>query len=160
VINYRLASAINPPASPSTNLRFDRLSDVRFRSEYVSDLRRRLTLLRRQLSTSDFPEDCILRSLLQLSLRLASIAAPLGFPLDQLPILRRTSDLSAHFSTNFQLAPDIASSSFAFEPDSRLSPGAAPSSFPFGPTSNLRQISNPPVLPSNQLPTHHRISRL
>jgi hypothetical protein len=24
----------------------------------------------------------------------------------------------------------------------------------------LRQISNPPVLPSNQLPTHHRISRL
>jgi len=160
VINYRLASAINPPASPSTNLHVHRLSDLRLCFESVSDLRRRPTLSQCQRSTPNFHGGCILRSLLQFSLRLASIAAPLVFPPDQLPILRRTFDLSAYFPTNLRLAPDIASSSFAFEPDSWLSPSAAPSSFPFGPTSNLRQISNPPVLPSNQLPTHHRISRL
>jgi hypothetical protein len=160
VINYQLASAINPPASPLTNLRFHRLSDLRLCSESVPDLRRRQTLLRCWRSTPNFPGGCILWSLLQFSLRLAPIAAPPVFPLDQLPILRRTFDLSAHFPINLRLAPDIASSSFAFEPDSWLSPNAAPSSFPFGPTSNLRQISNPPVLPSNQLPTHHQISRL
>lgn len=160
MINYRLASAINPPASPSTNLSFHRSSNLRLCSESGSDLRRRPTLSRCQRSTSNFPGDCILRSLLQLSIRLAPIAAPPVFPPDQLPILRRTFDLSAYFPTNLRLAPDIASSSFAFEPDSRLSPDAAPSSFPLGPTSNLRQISNRPVLPSNQLPTHHRISRL
>jgi len=35
VINYRLASAINPPASPSTNLRFHRSSDLRLCSNWL-----------------------------------------------------------------------------------------------------------------------------
>jgi len=160
VINYRLASAINPPASPSTNLRFHRMSNLRLCSESVHRLASSTNPVRCQRPTPDIPGDCILRSLLQFSLRLSPAAAPRVFPPDQLPILRRTFDLSAYLPTNLRLAPDIASSSFAFEPDSRLSPDAAPSSFPFGPTSNLRQISNPPVLPANQLPTHHRISRL
>lgn len=160
MINYRLASAINPPVSPSTNLRFHRSSNLQSCFESASDLRRRPTLLRRQRSTPNFPGDCILRCLRQFSFRLAPIADPPVFPPDQLPILRRPFDLSAYLSTNVRLASNIASSSFAFELNSWLSPAVAPSSFLFGPVSNLRQISSPPVLLSNQLPAHHRISRL
>jgi len=136
VINYRLASAINPPASPSTNLRFHRSSDLRLCFESVSDLRRRPTLSRCQRSTSDFPGDCILRSLLQLSLRLSPVAAPRVFPPDQLPILRRTFDLSAYLPTNLRLAPDIASSSL-----------------PSNPTPGFRQMPRLPAFLSDRPPT-------
>lgn len=90
MINYRLASAINPPASPSTNLRFHWSSDLQLLPwisppTCVGDQPCGLC----QRPTPNFPGDCILRSLLQLSLRLASAAAPPVFPQDQLPILRR-----------------------------------------------------------------------
>jgi len=160
VINYRLASAINPPASPSTSLRFHWSFELQLRLGSVLRLASAINPWPCQRTTSNFPGDCILRSLLQFNLRLASAAVPPVFPPDQLPILRRPFGLPAYLPTDLRLAPGIASSSLAFEPNRQLALSVVLSGFPFGPTSNFRRISNPPVLPSNQPPTHHRISRL
>jgi len=55
VINYRLASAINPPASPSTNLRFHWLSDLQFRLGSVLRLASAINPLALSATNSQLP---------------------------------------------------------------------------------------------------------
>jgi len=168
-INYRLASAINPPASPSTNLRLRWCFDLRLCPGSFSNLRRRSTLggASDQLPTSSeiasfslsfgSASDSRRMLLFQSSFRtnFQSFVGHLVFPLTFRPtsslrrILHRlvlplnpTSSfrwlriLRLSSWTDLRLAPDIASSSSAFQPTSDSS-------------SDIASLTSP----SDQLPT-------
>ena len=136
MINYRLASAINPPASPSTSLRFHRSSDLRSRFESVSDLRRRPTLWRRQQSTSDFPK-----------------TASFGLSFSSASDLRRLLRLWVFLRTNFRSFVGPLIFQLTFQPTSNLRWILHRPVLPSNPTPDLRQVSRLPAFLLDRPPT-------
>ena len=159
-IDYRLASAINRAASLSTSFRFPLVLDSRRCRQSPTDLRQLSIIGGASEPTSNF-------------FRLLHSPVPLSNPASG---SRRLLHPPTHLRINFQLfiGPLIFQLTFrstsdlrrrsivqsCLRTDHQLTSAIASSGFTFAPTRNLRRVSRSPVLPSNQHPTLHRISRL
>jgi len=136
VINYRLASAINPPASPSTNLRFHRSSNHQFCFESASDSRRR-------------PTCCFTSDQIPISPEIASFGVSFGSASDS----RRLLPLRSSLRTNFQSFVGHLIFQLTFQPTSDLRRILHRPVLPSNPTPGFRQMPSLPAFLLDRPPT-------
>jgi len=136
VIDYRLASAINPPASLSTNLRLHWCFDLRLCPESFSDLRRRSTRGGASYQPPTSPE----------------IASSVS-PSDQPPTFAGCRVLQSSFRTNFQSFIGHLVFQLTFQPTSDSRRILHRPVLPSNPTSRFRWPPHPPAFLSDRPPT-------
>ena len=156
-IDYRLASAINPPASPldqPPSSVGNRVLRQCLRS--TTDLRQPSIRRRCQRPTPNFRGCCILRLHCWLSLRLASGPSSSSFPVEPTSNPSSTIALSGctfRLSSSLRRRPVFR---FCLWTGFRLSPSAAPPASPWtNPPTRAGSRIHPLCLPI-QLPTHPR----
>jgi len=168
-INYRLASAINPPASPSTNLRLGWCFDLRLCLGSFSNFRRRLpsavpainSQLLRRLHPSVFPSDqrptragCCSSSLPSgPTSNPSSAVRSSSLPSDQLPARARYCIVQICLRIQPPAFAGCRMLQLSFRTNLRLAPDTESSSSAFQPTSESSSDITPLTSPPDQLPT-------